>query len=85
MGNGNDELLLPIDDHWQMLEEALAAFEPGFELIRDQPIPSTYSTSTGSVPFPPTEPTPKASAISSAQPDASRGRDAARHHRWAAR
>ena len=52
MGNGNDELLLPIDDHWQMLEEALAAFEPGFELIRDQPIPSTFSTSTGSSSIP---------------------------------
>lgn len=34
---GNDVLLLPIDDPWQMLEAGLEAFEPGFVLSRDQP------------------------------------------------
>ncbi len=36
---GNDVLLLPIDDPWQMLEAGLEAFEPGFVLSRDQPEP----------------------------------------------
>ena len=35
---GNGVLLLPIDDPWQMLEAGLQAFEPGFVLIRDQPV-----------------------------------------------
>ena len=34
---GNGVLLLPIDDPWQTLEAGLAAFEPGFQLERDQP------------------------------------------------
>jgi antitoxin VapB len=34
---GNGVLLLPIDDPWQTMEAGLAAFEPGFELQRDQP------------------------------------------------
>lgn len=34
---GNGVLLLPIDDPWQTLEAGLAAFEPGFELRREQP------------------------------------------------
>jgi antitoxin VapB len=34
---GNGVLLLPLDDPWQMLEAGLAAFEPGFELTREQP------------------------------------------------
>lgn len=34
---GNGVLLLPVDDPWQTLEAALAAFEPGFELTREQP------------------------------------------------
>ncbi len=34
---GNGVLLLPIDGTWDMLEAALAEFEPGFELIRNQP------------------------------------------------
>lgn len=34
---GNGVLLLPIDDPWQTLEAALAAFEPGFVLTREQP------------------------------------------------
>ena len=36
---GNDVLLLPIGDPWQMLEAGLEAFEPGFVLSRDQPEP----------------------------------------------
>ena len=35
---GNGVLLLPIDNPWQMLEAGLQAFEPGFVLIRDQPV-----------------------------------------------
>jgi antitoxin VapB len=34
---GNGVLLLPIDDPWQTMEAGLAAFEPGFELQREQP------------------------------------------------
>ena len=36
---GNGVLPLPIDDHWQMLEAGLEAFDPGFVLSRDQPEP----------------------------------------------
>lgn len=35
---GNGVLLLPIDRPWDILEAALAEFEPGFELNRDQPV-----------------------------------------------
>jgi len=34
---GNGVLLLPVDDLWQTLAAGLAAFEPGFELTRQQP------------------------------------------------
>jgi antitoxin VapB len=34
---GNGVLLLPIDNPWDTLEAGLAAFEPGFELSREQP------------------------------------------------
>lgn len=34
---GNGVLLLPVDDPWQTLEAGLNAFEPGFELVREQP------------------------------------------------
>ena len=34
---GNGVLLLPIADPWATLEAALAEFEPGFELSREQP------------------------------------------------
>lgn len=34
---GNGVLLLPIDDPWQTLAAGLEAFEPGFELTREQP------------------------------------------------
>lgn len=34
---GNGVLLLPIDNPWATLEAALANFEPGFELTREQP------------------------------------------------
>ena len=34
---GNGVLLLPIEDPWQTLEAGLAAFEPGFQLSREQP------------------------------------------------
>jgi antitoxin VapB len=34
---GNGVLLLPIEDPWQTMEAGLAAFEPGFELQRQQP------------------------------------------------
>jgi len=34
---GNGVLLLPIDDPWATLEAALNAFEPGFEMSREQP------------------------------------------------
>lgn len=38
---GNGVLLLPVDDPWATLEAALASFEPGFVLTRDQPEPQT--------------------------------------------
>ncbi len=34
---GNGVLLLPVDEPWAMLEAALAAFEPGFSMTREQP------------------------------------------------
>ena len=34
---GNGVLLLPMDDPWLLLEEALSEFEPGFRLEREQP------------------------------------------------
>ncbi|MFN4104398.1 MAG: antitoxin [Tepidimonas sp.] len=34
---GAGVLLLPADDPWALLEEGLAAFEPGFQLEREQP------------------------------------------------
>ena len=34
---GNGVLLLPVDEPWQTLAAGLAAFEPGFELTRQQP------------------------------------------------
>jgi len=34
---GNGVLLLPVDDPWQTLAAGLAAFEPGFEISRQQP------------------------------------------------
>ena len=34
---GNGVLLLPVDEPWGMLEAALEAFEPGFQINRDQP------------------------------------------------
>jgi antitoxin VapB len=34
---GNGVLLLPVDDPWQTLEAGLAAFEPGFQMTRQQP------------------------------------------------
>jgi antitoxin VapB len=34
---GNGVLLLPIEDPWQTLEAGLAAFEPCFQLNREQP------------------------------------------------
>lgn len=34
---GNGVLLLPVDEPWAMLEAALAGFEPGFSLTREQP------------------------------------------------
>lgn len=34
---GNGVLLLPLDKPWEILREALAEFEPGFVLERDQP------------------------------------------------
>jgi antitoxin VapB len=34
---GNGVLLLPINNPWATLEAALAAFEPGFTLEREQP------------------------------------------------
>jgi antitoxin VapB len=35
---GNGVLLLPVDDPWQTLAAGLAAFEPGFEITREQPM-----------------------------------------------
>lgn len=34
---GKGVLLLPMDDPWETLEAGLAAFEPGFVLMREQP------------------------------------------------
>jgi antitoxin VapB len=34
---GNGVLLLPVDNPWATLEAALASFESGFELSREQP------------------------------------------------
>lgn len=34
---GNGVLLLPLDDPWATLEAALATFEPGFSMTREQP------------------------------------------------
>ncbi len=34
---GNGVLLLPVDDPWQTLAAGLAAFEPGFQITRQQP------------------------------------------------
>ena len=34
---GNGVLLLPLSDPWAMMDAALAAFEPGFQMNRDQP------------------------------------------------
>lgn len=34
---GNGVLLLPVDDPWATLEAALANFEPGFVMQREQP------------------------------------------------
>jgi len=35
---GSGVLLLPVDDPWQTLEAGLAAFEPDFEITREQPL-----------------------------------------------
>ncbi|MBB4730445.1 antitoxin [Xanthomonas arboricola] len=34
---GNGVLLLPVDEPWQVMREALEEFEPGFVLQREQP------------------------------------------------
>lgn len=34
---GNGVLLLPVDVPWALMQEALAEFEPGFEIVREQP------------------------------------------------
>jgi len=34
---GRGVILLPCDKPWDMLEAALDEFEPGFELVREQP------------------------------------------------
>jgi antitoxin VapB len=34
---GNGVLLLPLNEPWAMLEAALDAFEPSFQMNRDQP------------------------------------------------
>lgn len=34
---GNGVLLLPLDAPWQLMQEALEEFEPGFTLEREQP------------------------------------------------
>ncbi len=34
---GNGVLLLPADAPWALMQEALAEFEPGFEIVREQP------------------------------------------------
>lgn len=35
---GNGVLLLPIDNPWQLMQEALGEFEPGFKIEREQPV-----------------------------------------------
>jgi antitoxin VapB len=35
---GNAVLLLPLNNPWELLDIALASFEPGFQMERDQPI-----------------------------------------------
>lgn len=35
---GNGVLLLPVDAPWQLMQEALHEFEPGFVLTREQPV-----------------------------------------------
>ena len=34
---GNGVLLLPVGAPWQLMQQALEEFEPGFQLERDQP------------------------------------------------
>lgn len=34
---GSAVILLPLDDPWRLMEEALQEFEPGFKLAREQP------------------------------------------------
>jgi antitoxin VapB len=34
---GNGVLLIPLNDSWAMLDAALNAFEPGFQISREQP------------------------------------------------
>ncbi|PIX03603.1 MAG: AbrB/MazE/SpoVT family DNA-binding domain-containing protein [Gallionellales bacterium CG_4_8_14_3_um_filter_54_18] len=34
---GNGILLMPLNDSWAMLDAALDAFEPGFQMSREQP------------------------------------------------
>ena len=34
---GNGVLLLPVNEPWAMLDAALEAFEPGFQMTREQP------------------------------------------------
>lgn len=34
---GNGVLLLPVGAPWELMKEALAEFEPGFQLEREQP------------------------------------------------
>jgi antitoxin VapB len=34
---GNGVLLLPLDQPWEVMKEALGEFEPGFRLVREQP------------------------------------------------
>jgi len=41
---GSGVLLLPIDAPWAMLDAALAAFEPGFQISRDQPVANRCPT-----------------------------------------
>ncbi len=34
---GNGVLLLPADAPWALMQEALTEFEPGFNIVREQP------------------------------------------------
>jgi Virulence-associated protein and related proteins len=45
---GAGVLLLPLDKPWDMLEAALAEFEPGFALQREQPDMQERAVITGS-------------------------------------